>query len=71
MAVGNLSLDYHIILPVMGNPLVGDRVGLGVALIMVLASLRQGKFAAYPYERPRLDMQTLTTRGRSSPARLW
>jgi len=40
MAVSNLSLDYHTILPVLGNPLVGDRVGLGVALTMVLASLR-------------------------------
>jgi len=47
MAVSNLSLDYHTILPVLGNPLVGDRVGLGVALTMVLASLRQGKNATY------------------------
>ena len=49
MAVSNLSLDYHTILPVLGNPLVGDRVGLGVALTTVLASLklRQGKNAAY------------------------
>jgi len=43
MAVANLSLDYHTILPVLGNPLVGDRVGLGMALTMVLASLRPGK----------------------------
>jgi hypothetical protein len=42
MAVGNLSLDYHIILPVLGNPLVGDHVGLGVVLMTVLASLRPG-----------------------------
>ena len=36
MAVDNLSLDYHI-------PVLGNRVGLGVALKMVLASLRPGK----------------------------
>ncbi len=46
IAVSNLSLDYHTILPVLGNPLVGDRVGLGVALTRVLASLRPGKNAA-------------------------
>ena len=46
MALDNLSLDYHTILPVLGNPVVGDRVGLGVALTTVLASLRQGKNAA-------------------------
>ena len=42
-----MSLDYHTILPVLGNPLVGDRVGLGVALTKVLASLRPGKNAAH------------------------
>ena len=49
MAVSNLSLDYHTILPVLGNPLVGDRVGLGVAMTTVLASLspRPGKNTAY------------------------
>ena len=49
MAVSNLSLDYHTILPVLGNPLVGDRVGLGVALTTVLVSLslRPGKNAAH------------------------
>ena len=47
MAVSNLSRDYHTILPVLGNPLVGDRVGLGKALTMVLASQRPGKNAAY------------------------
>ena len=46
MAVDNLSLDYRTILPILGNPRVGDRVGLGVALSTVLASLRQGKNAA-------------------------
>jgi hypothetical protein len=45
MAVGNLSLDYRTILPVLGNPTVEDRVGLGVALTTVLASLRPGKNA--------------------------
>ncbi len=46
MAVGNLSLDYRTILPVLGNPTVEDWVGLGVALTTVLASLRPGKNAA-------------------------
>ncbi len=46
MALDNLSLDYRTILPVLGNPVVGDRVGLGVALTTVLTSLRQGKNAA-------------------------
>jgi hypothetical protein len=46
MAVGNLSLDYRTILPVLGNPTVEDRVGLGVALTTVLASLRSGKNTA-------------------------
>jgi hypothetical protein len=49
MAVSNLSLNYRTILPVLGNPLVGDWVGLGVALTTVLASLRPGKNAAYAY----------------------
>jgi hypothetical protein len=43
MTVDNLSLDYRAILPVLGKPRVGDRVGLGVALTTVLASLRQGR----------------------------
>ncbi len=43
VAVNNLSLDYRTILPVLGNPTVGDWVGLGVALTTVLASLRPGK----------------------------
>jgi hypothetical protein len=30
MAVTNLSLNYHTLLPVLGNPRVGDRVGMGV-----------------------------------------
>ena len=47
MAVTNLSLNHHTLLPVLGNPRVGDRVGMGVALTTVLASLRPGKNAAY------------------------
>ena len=51
MAVSNLSLNYHTILPVLGNPLVGDSVGLGVALalttVLVSLSLRPGKNAAH------------------------
>ncbi len=43
MAVGNLSLDYRIILPVFGNSTVEDRVGLGMALMTVLALLDQGR----------------------------
>ena len=43
MAVNNLSLDYKTILPVLGNLAVGDRVGLGIALTTVLASLQPGK----------------------------
>jgi hypothetical protein len=46
MAMDNLSLDYRTILPILGNPRVGDQVGLGVALTTVLGSLRQGKNAA-------------------------
>jgi hypothetical protein len=46
MAIDNLSLDYRTILPVLGNPTVGDRVGLGVALTMILALLRPGKHSS-------------------------
>jgi len=46
MAINNLSLDYHTILPVLGNRMMEDRVGLSVALTTVLASLRPGKNAA-------------------------
>ncbi len=45
MAVGNLSLDYRTILLVLGNSMVEDLVGLGVALTTVLALLRPGKNA--------------------------
>ena len=45
MAIDNLSISPTIILPVLGNPEIGDRVGLGVALATVLASLRPGKNA--------------------------
>ena len=43
MTMNNLSLDFCTILPVLGNPGVGDRVGLGVALTTVLALLRPGR----------------------------
>ncbi len=43
MVVSNLSLDYRTILPVLGNPTVADRVGLGVALTTVLVLLQPGK----------------------------
>ena len=46
MAIDNLSISPTIILPVLGNPEIGDRVGLGVALATVLASLRPGKNAS-------------------------
>jgi len=73
MAVDNLSLDYRTILPILGNPRVGDRVGLGVALTTVLASLRQGKNAANVQfdtsERHRPGTQTLMMLGRTSLAR--
>jgi hypothetical protein len=46
MALNHLSLDHCIILLVLRNPTVEDRVGLGVALTTVLASLRPGKNAA-------------------------
>jgi hypothetical protein len=46
MALNHLSLDHRTLLPVLGNPLVEDRVGLGVAMITVLASLRPGKNTA-------------------------
>jgi hypothetical protein len=38
MAIDNLSISPTVILPVLGNPEIGDRVGLGVALATVLAS---------------------------------
>jgi len=41
MAVDNLSLDYRTILSVLGNPGVGDRVGLGIALTTVLLGFIQ------------------------------
>ena len=46
MAVNNLSLNYRTILPVLGNLMAEDRVGLGMALTMVLVLLRPGKNAA-------------------------
>jgi hypothetical protein len=46
MALNHLSLNHCTILPVLGNPTVEDRIGLGVALTMVLALLRPGENAA-------------------------
>ncbi len=46
MAIDNLSISPNVILPILGNPEIGDRVGLGVALATVLASLRPGKNAS-------------------------
>jgi hypothetical protein len=46
MALDHLSLNHCTILPVLGNPTLEDRVGLGIALATVLASLRPGKNAA-------------------------
>ncbi len=39
MAVGHLSIGYRTILPVLGNQVTEDQVGLGMALMTVLASL--------------------------------
>ena len=46
MAIDNLSISPTVILPVLGNPEIGNRVGLGVVLATVLASLRPGKNAS-------------------------
>jgi hypothetical protein len=46
MALNHLSLNHHTILPVLGNPMVEDCIGLGVALTTVLALLQPGKNAA-------------------------
>jgi hypothetical protein len=45
MAVGQLIIDNCTILPILGNPVVEDWVGWGLALTTVLASLRPGKKA--------------------------
>ena len=45
MAIEHLSISPSTILPIFGSPEVGNRVGLGVALTTVLASLRPGKNA--------------------------
>ncbi len=46
MAIDSLSISPTVILPILGNPEIGDRVGLGIALATVLASLRPGKNAS-------------------------
>jgi hypothetical protein len=45
MAIGHLSINYRTILPILGNQVVEDWVGLGMALMTVLASLQPGKNA--------------------------
>jgi hypothetical protein len=45
MAIEHLSIDLHTILPFLGNPVMVDWVGLGVALMTVLALLWPGKNA--------------------------
>ena len=46
MAIDHFSISSSVILPVLGNPVIGDRVGLGVALTTVLTLLRPGKNAS-------------------------
>jgi hypothetical protein len=41
-AVNHLSLRTELLLPVLGNPTVTDRVGMGVAILTVVTLLRAG-----------------------------
>jgi hypothetical protein len=41
-AVNHLSLRTESLLPVLGNPTVSDRLGMGVAILTVVTSLRAG-----------------------------
>ncbi len=41
-AINHLSLRTELLLPVLGNPMVTDRVGMGVAILTVVTSLRAG-----------------------------
>ena len=41
-AINHLSLRTESLLPVLGNPTVTDRVGMGVAILTVVTSLRAG-----------------------------
>jgi hypothetical protein len=41
-AVNHLSLRTELLLPVLGNPTVTDMVGMGVAILTVVTSLRAG-----------------------------
>jgi hypothetical protein len=42
MAVNHLSLRTESLLPVLGNPTVSDRLGIGVVILTVVTSLRAG-----------------------------
>jgi hypothetical protein len=42
-AVSHLSLRTESLLPALGNPTVNDRLGLGVAILTVVTSLRAGQ----------------------------
>jgi hypothetical protein len=42
MATNHLSLRTQSLLPVLGNPKVGDKLGMGVAILTVVTSLRAG-----------------------------
>jgi hypothetical protein len=42
MAVNHLSLRTESLLPVLGNPTVSDRLGMGVAILTVVTSLQAG-----------------------------
>ena len=41
-AINHLSLRTESLLPVLGNPTVTDRVGIGMAILTVVTSLRAG-----------------------------
>ena len=41
-AINHLSLRTESLLPVLGNPMVTDRVGMGVAILTVVTSLWAG-----------------------------
>ena len=45
------SLELHDYLPELGWPKLEDRVGMGIALVTLNASLRPGKYAQHPWYR--------------------
>ena len=45
-AVTHLSLRTKSLLPLLGNPTVTDRLGMGVAILTVVTSLRAGQNSA-------------------------